>query len=185
KPKGKKRFSSKRTNNSKPDSNSSHDRYRRPIDPPHNGSFESSTARGSGLRPIDRHGCAARVPAYGGWRQSAFLPRLLISPADRRKTDPRPNPSDACGTIVKTPHPAGACCWILQSWPWKTEWSSKAGVLVRPPNDPAKSSLIPPLPGIRKSSPISLTPVRLSSSQILKSAITGPPFQTTKRPGHT
>ena len=30
------------------------------------------------------------------------------------------------------------CCWILQFWPWKTVWSSKAGVLVRPPNAPAK-----------------------------------------------
>jgi carbamoyl-phosphate synthase small subunit len=68
----------------------------------------------------------------------------------------------------------------LQSSPWKTAPSSRAGVLVRPPNDPAKSSSIPPSPATRKSSPIPPIPARSSFSPTRKSAITAPAPPITK-----
>src|ERR1019366_9371574 len=50
------------------------------------------------------------------------------------KAPPPPHPVQ-----YELPHPPGGnSCWILQSWPWKMEPSSRAGVLVRPPNAPAK-----------------------------------------------
>ena len=50
---------------------------------------------------------------------------------------------------------------------------------MRPSNDPAKSSSIPPSPDIRKSSPIRRIPARSSSSPIRRSATTAPAQKTT------
>jgi len=85
-------------------------------------------------------------------------------------------------TIIKTPNPGGSCCWILQSWPWKTEQSSRAGVLVRLPNAQAKSFSILPSPVTRKFSPTPPIPARSSSSPTPRSEITGPAPVITKRP---
>ena len=54
---------------------------------------------------------------------------------------------------------------------------------MRPPNARAKLSSIPPLPDIRKSSPIRPIPGRSSFSRILRSATTARAPRITKRPG--
>ena len=87
--------------------------------------------------------------------------------------------------MVLTPTPTGGNCWILQSWLWKTEPSSRAGVLVRPPNVPAKLSSIPLSPDTRKSSPIPPIPGKSSFSPTRKSAITARLPPITKLPGRT